>query len=185
MRPIRRLPHKAHFGKSRGAGSYAGPNVGKGSRLCENSNDRAPVYKFQSIFGPFPAITGSAERKSSLLMRRFQTISEFSHSLGRRAVGPASPRRPERPWPGAAFDPRLRHQRHGSGARCRRWRIHAAQPNRRYRLPQQTTIYGLLLTAAPEATLTIAADPGRLGAKIGITAVLHTWGSAMTQNPHS
>ena len=125
MRPIRRLPHKAHFGKSRGAGSYAGPNVGKGSRLCENSNDRAPVYKFQSIFGPFPAITGSAERKSSLLMRRFQTISEFSHSLGRRAVGPASPRRPERPWPGAAFDPRLRHQRHGSSARCRRRRVRA------------------------------------------------------------
>jgi len=44
---------------------------------------------------------------------------------GRRAVGPAGPRRPERPWPGAAFDPRLRHQRHGSGARCRRWRVRA------------------------------------------------------------
>src|SRR5215469_10567349 len=42
-------------------------------RLCENSNDRAPVYKFQSIVGPFPVITSSAERKSSLLMRRFQT----------------------------------------------------------------------------------------------------------------
>jgi hypothetical protein len=27
-----------------------------GSRLCENSNDRAPVYKFQSIFGPFPPL---------------------------------------------------------------------------------------------------------------------------------
>ena len=52
-------------------------------RLCENSNDRAPVYKFQSVFRPFPPITGSVERKSSLLMRRFQTISEFSHSLGR------------------------------------------------------------------------------------------------------
>jgi hypothetical protein len=39
--------------------------------------------------------------------------------------------------------------------------------------------------ASSEAVLTIAADPEHLGARIGITAVLHTWGSAMTQNPHS
>ena len=49
----------------------------------------------------------------------------------------------------------------------------------------KAAIYGLLFTAAAEATMTIAADPKRLGARIGITAVLHTWGSAMTQNPHS
>jgi hypothetical protein len=52
-----------------------------GVHRCENSNDRAPVYKFQSIVGPFPAITSSAERKSSLLLRRFQTISKFSPSM--------------------------------------------------------------------------------------------------------
>ena len=48
----------------------------------------------------------------------------------------------------------------------------------------KTAIYGLLFTAAAEAVLTIAADPKRLGARIGITAVLHTWGSAMTHHPH-
>ena len=48
----------------------------------------------------------------------------------------------------------------------------------------KATIYSLLFTAAAEATLTIAADPKRLGAKIGITAVLHSWGSAMTHHPH-
>src|SRR6202162_960522 len=32
--------------------------------------------------------------------------------------------------------------------------------------------------------VTIAADPGHLGVRIGITAVLHTWGSAMTHHPH-
>jgi len=48
----------------------------------------------------------------------------------------------------------------------------------------KASIYGLLFTAAAEATLTIAADPKRLGAKIGITAVLHSWGSAMTHHPH-
>ena len=45
-------------------------------------------------------------------------------------------------------------------------------------------VYGLLMKASAETTLTIAADPKRLGAKIGITAVLHTWGSAMTHHPH-
>ena len=45
-------------------------------------------------------------------------------------------------------------------------------------------IYHLLIKAAAETTLTIAADPKRLGARIGITAVLHTWGSALTHHPH-
>jgi hypothetical protein len=45
-------------------------------------------------------------------------------------------------------------------------------------------IYGLLMKASADATLTIAADPKHLGARIGIIAVLHTWGSAMTHHPH-
>src|ERR1700690_3207668 len=45
-------------------------------------------------------------------------------------------------------------------------------------------IYDLLMKAAAETTLAIAADPKRLGARIGITAVLHTWGSALTHHPH-
>jgi Putative transposase/Transposase zinc-binding domain len=45
-------------------------------------------------------------------------------------------------------------------------------------------IYDILMKAAAETTLAIAADPKRLGAKIGITAVLHTWGSALTHHPH-
>ncbi|NQU73069.1 MAG: transposase, partial [Rhodospirillales bacterium] len=38
--------------------------------------------------------------------------------------------------------------------------------------------------AAAETLITIAADPRHLGARIGITAVLHTWGSALTHHPH-
>jgi len=49
----------------------------------------------------------------------------------------------------------------------------------------KAVLYDLLFKASAETVLTIAADPKRLGARIGITAVLHTWGSAMTQNPHS
>ena len=45
-------------------------------------------------------------------------------------------------------------------------------------------LYDLLMRASAETTLTIAGDPKHLGAKIGITSVLHTWGSAMTHHPH-
>ncbi|BCG96895.1 hypothetical protein MesoLj131a_57590 [Mesorhizobium sp. 131-2-1] len=48
----------------------------------------------------------------------------------------------------------------------------------------KTLVYHLLFKAASETMLTIAADPRHLGAHIGITAVLHTWGSAMTHHPH-
>jgi len=45
-------------------------------------------------------------------------------------------------------------------------------------------IYHLLMKASAQTTLAIAADPKHLGARIGIVAVLHTWGSAMTHHPH-
>jgi len=48
----------------------------------------------------------------------------------------------------------------------------------------KTVIYDLLFKVSAETMLTIAADPQHLGAKIGITAVLHTWGSALTHHPH-
>lgn len=45
-------------------------------------------------------------------------------------------------------------------------------------------VYDLLFRASAETVLTIAADPKRLGARVGMTAVLHTWGSALTHHPH-
>jgi hypothetical protein len=45
-------------------------------------------------------------------------------------------------------------------------------------------VYDLLFRSAAETMLTIAADPKHLGARMGITAVLHTWGSALTHHPH-
>jgi hypothetical protein len=48
----------------------------------------------------------------------------------------------------------------------------------------KAVVYGLLFKAAAETLLTIAADPKHLGASIGATLVLHTWGSAMTHHPH-
>ncbi|MDH4062272.1 MAG: IS91 family transposase [Aquincola sp.] len=48
----------------------------------------------------------------------------------------------------------------------------------------KAVIYDLMFKASAETLLTIAADPKRLGVKIGFTSVLHTWGSAMTHHPH-
>jgi Putative transposase/Transposase zinc-binding domain len=45
-------------------------------------------------------------------------------------------------------------------------------------------LYDLLFKVSAETMLTIAADPKHLGARIGITSVLHTWGSTMTHHPH-
>jgi hypothetical protein len=48
----------------------------------------------------------------------------------------------------------------------------------------KATIYDILFKTSAETMLTIAADPKHLGARIGITAVLHTWGSALIHHPH-
>jgi hypothetical protein len=48
----------------------------------------------------------------------------------------------------------------------------------------KAVIYDLLFKISAETMLTIAVDPKHLGARIGITSVLHTWGSALTHHPH-
>jgi len=48
----------------------------------------------------------------------------------------------------------------------------------------KAAVYGILFKAAAETLIAIAADPKHLGAHIGLTAVLHTWGSALTHHPH-
>ena len=48
----------------------------------------------------------------------------------------------------------------------------------------KAVVYDLLFKASSQTMRTIAADPKRLGVKIGFTSVLHTWGSAMSHHPH-
>ena len=48
----------------------------------------------------------------------------------------------------------------------------------------KAVVYGILFKAGAETLITIAADPKHLGARIGFTGVLHSWGSAMTHHPH-
>jgi hypothetical protein len=48
----------------------------------------------------------------------------------------------------------------------------------------KAVIYDLLFKASAETMLTIAADPDHLGARIGLTSVLHTWGSTLVHHPH-
>ena len=49
----------------------------------------------------------------------------------------------------------------------------------------KSVVYDLLLKVSAETLLTIAADAKHLGAQLGITSVLHTWGSALTHHPHA
>ena len=49
----------------------------------------------------------------------------------------------------------------------------------------KAVVYDLLLKTAAETLITIAADPKHLGARIGLTAVLHTWGPALAHHPHA
>jgi hypothetical protein len=48
----------------------------------------------------------------------------------------------------------------------------------------KAVVYGLLFDIAAETVMTIGADPKHLGARLGATFVLHTWGSALTHHPH-
>jgi hypothetical protein len=48
----------------------------------------------------------------------------------------------------------------------------------------KAAVYGILFKAAAQTLIAIAADSKHLGARIGLTAVLHTWGSALTHHPH-
>jgi hypothetical protein len=48
----------------------------------------------------------------------------------------------------------------------------------------KAVVYDLLFKASAETLSTIAADSKHLGAKLGFTSVLHTWGSALTHHPH-
>ena len=48
----------------------------------------------------------------------------------------------------------------------------------------KSVVYGILFSASAQTLHRIAADPKYLGAQIGATLVLHTWGSAMTHHPH-
>ena len=48
----------------------------------------------------------------------------------------------------------------------------------------KAVMYDILFKASAETLLTIAADPQHLGVRVGVTSVLHTWGSALTHHPH-
>lgn len=54
----------------------------------------------------------------------------------------------------------------------------------RIALWNKRAVYGLLFKASAETVATIAADPKRMGARVGMTSVLNTWGSALTHHPH-
>ena len=51
-------------------------------------------------------------------------------------------------------------------------------------LQNKRVVYGILFRAVAETLIEVAADPKRLGAEIGVLAVLHTWGQTLQHHPH-
>ena len=91
--------------------------------------------------------------------------------------------------PGSGVRSRMTGWRRGLRICCRSQYFHVV-----FTLPAEiaqiayankAVVYDPLFKASSETLLTIAADPKHLGAKIGMTSVLHTWGSAMTHHPHA
>ena len=58
------------------------------------------------------------------------------------------------------------------------------EPLRALAYQNKEIVYDLMFKIVADTLLSIATDPKRLGAKIGITAVLHTWGSSLVHHPH-
>lgn len=58
------------------------------------------------------------------------------------------------------------------------------QELRAFARQHQNEVYGLLIQSAADSILTLAADPHYVGARVGVMAVLHTWGSNLTYHPH-
>src|ERR1700756_1118633 len=127
-------------------------------------------------------------RSSAVARRRSADMSRAArarHAAIRRsrttpaATGIARSARPRRHadgWPTAKRSC-CRCRTFTSSTRCRA--SCGTSPTKKNRV-----FYALRIKAAAETPLAIAADPKRLGARIGITAVLHTWGSALTHHPH-
>lgn len=84
--------------------------------------------------------------------------------------------------------PRATGWPHAARTCCRWSRFHVVFPlpaeGARIAYWNKKAVYDLLFRASAETVTTIAADPKRLGAQVGMTSVLHTWGSALTHHPH-
>ena len=117
--------------------------------------------------------------------RRQLPITESAHKAGNG----------RRPLPAAIATARsARRPRRGNGSKtarrsfCRFPTITSSSPCRpaigAVAFHNKAAVYDLLFRTAAETLTTIAADPKHLGARIGLTAVLHTWGSALTHHPH-
>jgi hypothetical protein len=132
----------------------------------------------ESKISKFPALPSIAARQL--------TIKEFAHKTGNGA---------------RTISCRNRHCPKCQGAAARQWLAEREAEllpvpyfHVVFSLPAQiadiayqnkAAIYDILFKASAETMLTIAADPKHLGARIGILSVLHSWGSALTQNQPS
>jgi Putative transposase len=114
-------------------------------------------------------------------------ISKFSRYFGRSA-GKQPSLRPSEPPIGAQNPQKLRRQHDVAvlAALALLDPDHHALPASvgEIAFQNKATVYAILFRTAAETLATIAADPRHLGAKLGMTMVLHTWGQTLQHHPH-
>ena len=132
--------------------------------------------------GQFKVMSAIEACRTAALGGHVERCEDFAHERDRLQLLP-QPALPEVSGRGGATMARSPPGRAFAGALLPRG-LHPAGADRRPSLPEQGAVYDLLFKTAAEALTTIAADPKHLGARIGLSAVLHTWGSALTHHPH-
>src|SRR5271170_3840043 len=156
---------------SGGRGHLPRPRTGLASRQCrprepwpDEGDERDRELPHGGSRRPCRALRGLLACRHRLQLLPQSALSQVPGLTGARMAGGAQGRAAGRP-----LLPR---------------RVHLASADRRHRLPEQDRHLRLLFKASSETLRTIAADPKRLGVRIGFTSVLHTWGSTMTHHPH-
>ena len=121
----------------------------------------------------------AARRRSAAMSRLARTAATAGSPTTAAATATA---------PSVRGQPRVTGSPHARQTCCRSatstWSSPCPPRSPTSRFHNKAAVYDLLFRVASETMLTIAADPHHLGARIGLTAVLHTWGSAMTHHPH-
>ena len=123
-------------------------------------------------------------RSSAAARQRSAAMSRAARTAPTRRSATKLPQSPLPKMPGRRGKEMARRTRGRLLAVLLPHRVHNAGGGCRIAYQNKAVVYDLFFKAAAETTLTIAADPKHLGARIGITAVLHTWGSTLTHHPH-
>src|SRR6516162_4986130 len=174
------MPAAGVTASGRGGGHLPPPRTGLACVPCRPSEPRPT----QGHIGDRALPNGGVGR-SCRALRSLRPLAHLLQLLSQSAL----PKVPGRRGQAMAGRPPGRTLARAPGLRRGRLYFHVVftllRPIADIAYQNKALVYDLSLRTAAETLITIAADPKHLGARIGLTAVLHTWGSALTHHPHA